>query len=78
MPYSRRLFEEPEGRGDVEPVGPLDGHAAVRAGEVALVRPGEGQVVGPEGAVAAAGGAAVAAGEGGVHAGIVMEGKRFG
>ena len=32
-------------RRDVEPVGPLDRHAAVRAGQVALVRAGEGQVV---------------------------------
>ena len=42
------LFEEADGGRDVEPVGPLDRHAAVRAGQVALVRAGERKVVRPE------------------------------
>src|SRR5205807_2299516 len=42
------VFEEADGGGDVEAIGPLDRHAAMRAGQVALVRSGEGEVVGPE------------------------------
>jgi len=39
-----RVFKETDSDGDVEPLGPFDRHAAMRAGEVALVRAGEGQV----------------------------------
>ena len=45
------VLQEAQGDGDVEAVGPLDRHAAVRAAEVALIGPGEGEVVGAEGAV---------------------------
>src|SRR5262249_2241602 len=44
-----RVFEELNGGVDAEPVGPLDGHAAVRTSEVALIGAGERQVVGPKG-----------------------------
>ena len=48
------VLQEAQGGGDVQPVGPFDRHAAVRTAEVALVRPGEGQVIGAEGAGAPA------------------------
>src|SRR5205085_707832 len=40
-----RLFEETEGDGNGQALGPFDRHAAVRAGQVALVGAGERQVI---------------------------------
>ena len=39
---SARFFQESEGDRDRKSIGPLDRHAAMRAGEIALVGPGEG------------------------------------
>jgi hypothetical protein len=36
------ILKEAHGRGDVQPVSPFDGDAAMGAGKVALVRAGEG------------------------------------
>src|SRR4051812_2917911 len=43
-------FQEADCRRDVEPVGPFDRHAAVRAVEIALIRAGKGDVPRAEGA----------------------------
>src|ERR1051326_5197950 len=42
--------QETESNVDPEAVGPFDGHTAVGAGEIALIRAGEGEIVGAEGA----------------------------
>src|SRR5262249_53424952 len=46
-------FQETQGSADVETVRPFDRDAAMRAGQVALIGTGEGEVVGPEGSGAA-------------------------
>ena len=61
MPSRVSVFQETHRGGNVQAVGPFDGHAAVRTGEVALVRPGEGEIIGPKGARAPADGPAFAA-----------------
>jgi hypothetical protein len=52
------VLEKAERGRDVEPIGPFDRDAAMGAGEVALIRPGEGDVIGAKGARAAFHGAA--------------------
>ena len=48
-PGEEGLFQEANRNGDFQPVRPFDGHAAVRASEVALIRAGETEVVRPKG-----------------------------
>src|SRR5262249_61823019 len=45
---SVRIFQEANRHSDVQPVRPLNWHAAVRTSEVALVGAGEGQIVRPK------------------------------
>jgi hypothetical protein len=52
-PSLKGLFKEADSCGDIESVGPFDGNTAMRTGEVALIRPGEGEIVGPKSAGAA-------------------------
>src|SRR5262249_13392276 len=59
-PVGAGVLQEAQGGADVQPVGPLDGDAAVRAGEVTLIDWSQHKVVGPEGPSAALDGAAPA------------------
>src|SRR5438132_13269290 len=43
-----RIPQKTQGGFDIEPVRPLDGHAAMRTSKVALVRARKGQVIGPK------------------------------
>src|SRR5262249_35770102 len=42
------VVEEAKGNADVEAIGPLDRHATVRTGQIALVGSGKGEVIGAE------------------------------
>src|SRR5215813_14126849 len=44
------FFEEAQRHADVEPIGPFDRNATVRARQIALIRACERQVIGSEGA----------------------------
>src|ERR1700682_5947063 len=43
------LFQKAQGRRNRQPIGPFDGHATMRASEIALVGAGKRQVIGAEG-----------------------------
>src|SRR5207248_875242 len=42
------VFEKAQRDGDVEVIGPLDGNAAMRTGEVTLICSCEGEIIGPK------------------------------
>src|SRR5262249_27961766 len=54
--FANGIFEEAQGHLDIEPIRPLDGDAAVRARQIALIGAGEGEIVGAKGARAASDG----------------------